>query len=243
MGEARDEQSMEEQPTNRYRRTGLFPGLFLVVIGSVVLLDHMGIISADRLWRFWPLLLIAAGIFKLYEGYNRVFGVVIVIVGALFLGNNLGYTRLSWGELWPLVLIGVGLTLIWNKFEIPKLQRMSPGGPNSINELAIFGGVQRRIHVNDFKGGSISALFGGVEVDFRSADIEGEEAVLLIEAAFGGIEVTVPDRWLVLWEGQNIFGGYTDETRPPLPDVPGAPPKKRLILRGHAVFGGITVKS
>ena len=222
---------------------GLLPGMVLIVIGSLVLLDHMGILSVDRIWRFWPLLLITLGIYKLFEGCNRVFGVLLLLVGSMLLLNNLGYTRMSLWDLWPIALIGIGLAVIWNRFELPKLQRAGPGGPNSINESAVFGGVQRRIHVSNFVGGNIAALFGGVEVDFRSADIEGEEAVLYIEAVFGGIEVTIPDRWLIHWEGQNIFGGYSDETRPPLPDVPGAPPKKRLVLRGHAIFGGITVRS
>jgi len=34
------------------RSGGLWPGLILVIIGAVVLLDHMGIISSERLWRF-----------------------------------------------------------------------------------------------------------------------------------------------------------------------------------------------
>ena len=238
-----NEPKMETQITNRYRRAGLFPGLMLMLIGSLVLLDHMGIISSDRVWKFWPLLLIAVGTIKLFEGCNRVLGVVLVLVGLALLGNNLGLTRLSWADLWPIALIGAGFAIIWSRFEIPRMPRTASGGPTSINEFALFGGVERRLHINNFRGGSITAIFGGVEVDFRSADIEGEEATVYLEAVFGGIEVTIPDRWVALWEGQNIFGGYSDETRPPLPDVPGAAPKKRLILRGRAVFGGITVKN
>ena len=112
-----------------------------------------------------------------------------------------------------------------------------------VTASAVFGGVQRRISTNNFKGGTVSGIFGGVELDFRSADIEGEEAVLYVEAIFGGLEVIVPERWIVIYEGQSMFAGYNDETRPPLPEVPGAPPKKRLILRGQAIFGGITVKN
>lgn len=234
---------MHEQWTNRYRRTGLLPGAVLIVIGTVVLLDHMGYLSADRLWKFWPVLLIVWGAAKLIEACNRVFGAIVALLGVLLLLHNLGYTRLNWADLWPLVLIGVGLSLIWHKFELPKLPPVSSGGPNTINEFAMFGGVERRVTVSNFSGGTATAIFGGVELDFRSADIEGEEAVVLVDATFGGIEITVPDRWAVVYEGQSIFGGYSDETRPPLPDVPGTAPKKRLILRGRAVFGGITVQN
>ena len=112
-----------------------------------------------------------------------------------------------------------------------------------MNATTMFGGVERRITTSNFTGGTVTATFGGVELDFRAADMEGEEAILYVEAVFGGIEIVIPERWTAIYEGQSIFGGYNDETRPPLPDVPGAAPKKRLVLRGQAVFGGITVKN
>jgi predicted membrane protein len=238
---------MQEKLNRRPNRHGLLPGLVLVLIGTVVLLDHMGLLSTDRLWKFWPVLLIAVGAFKFFREYSRVFGAILMLIGGVLLLNNLGYTRLSWWDIWPIALIAAGVALMWSRFELPRIPRMASGAPNSglnsINEYAMFGGVERRISVNNFAGGTATATFGGIELDFRSADIEGEEAVLYIEAIFGGIEVTVPERWTVIYEGQSIFGGYSDETRPPLPDLPGAPPRKRLILRGRAVFGGISVKN
>jgi hypothetical protein len=224
---------------------GILPGVFLVLLGTVILLGHMGIISMDKVWRFWPLLLVVTGAVRFIECHNRVLGVLLMLVGVVLLLNNLGYLRLRWDDLWPLLLIGAGASLIWGRMEIwmPKLPPVSSGGPNTINEFAMFGGVERRIVMRNFAGGSVTAIFGGVELDFRSADIEGEEAVVLVEAVFGGIEAVIPENWIVIYEGQSIFGGYSDEIRPPLPDVPGAAAKKRLILRGRAVFGGISVKN
>jgi predicted membrane protein len=223
---------------------GMLPGIVLVLIGTVILLSHMGIISADRVWRLWPVVLIVAGGVRFIGRQNRVFGGMLIIIGAMFLLSNFGYLHLRWDDLWPILLIGVGASLIWGRLEMPRLPpSTSTGAPNSINEFAMFGGVERRIGMNNFVGGTVTAMFGGVELDFRSAEIEGEEAVVLVEAVFGGIEIVVPEGWMVIYEGQSIFGGYNDETRPPLPDVPGAAPRKRLILRGRAVFGGITVKN
>jgi predicted membrane protein len=227
-------------------RGGVLPGLILVFIGTVILLDHMGYIPADRLWRLWPLILIVVGAVKFFKERNHALGAVLMVIGGLFLSSNFGLIRLNWNDMWPLVLIGAGVALIWSRIEMPQLPqgvRSAPGSANSINEYAMFGGVERRISASSFTGGTVTALFGGVELDFRSADIEGEEAVIYVEAIFGGIEIVVPERWMVIYEGQSIFGGYSDETRPPLPDVPGAAPKKRLILRGRAVFGGISVKN
>jgi len=119
--ETRDELSVDEQVTIRHRRAGLVPGLVLVLTGAVVLLDHMGLISSERLWKFWPVALMVLGVAKLMEPCNRVAGAVMTLVGALFLLNNLGYTRLSWWDIWPIALICAGLMLIWNRFEMPKL--------------------------------------------------------------------------------------------------------------------------
>jgi predicted membrane protein len=225
---------------------GLLPGLFLIVFGGIFLLDNMGVIPAERLWRFWPVILILVGLVRAKDSCNRIFNITLIVVGALLLLGNLGYLRFTWGELWPIILIAVGAMMIWGRMAIPRLPRPEfPGGtnPNHVVATTMFGGIERRITTSTFTGGTVTATFGGIELDFRSAEIEGEEAVLFVEAIFGGIDIVVPERWMVIYEGQSIFGGYSDETRPPLPEVPGAQPRKRLIIRGQAVFGGITVKN
>jgi predicted membrane protein len=219
------------------------PGALLILVGALIFMDHINVINGERIWRYWPLLLILVGIAKFANEGKRVGGLLLVLMGGFLMAEHLGYTTLTWNTIWPLLIIGAGIAMIWGRFDLPKMVPEVSGGTNSINVYALFGGVERRVHMNNFKGGNITAVFGGVEIDFRSADIDGEEAVVYVEAVFGGIEITIPDRWLVVWEGQNIFGGYSDETRPPLPDVPGAPEKKRLILRGRAMFGGISMRS
>lgn len=246
------EQQIKDDIKNRIDRSvrcnrsgsGWLPGALLIVFGTVVLLDHMNVIEADRVWRFWPVALIAVGIAKFVNENKRVGGVILTLLGAFLLAQNLGYTTLTWGAVWPLILIAAGMAMIWGRFDLPRVRPSMEGeGRDTIQAFALFGGVERRISVNNFRRGNISAVLGGVELDFRSADIEGEEAILYVEAIFGGIELTVPERWHVVYEGESIFGGYTDETRAPVLDAMGTAPKKYLILRGRAVFGGITVKN
>lgn len=238
------------------RSGGLLPGVILMIIGTAILLDHMGVIPVDRLWRFWPLILIGGGLFRLLEtSCNRAFSVMLMAIGTLFLLGNLGLLHLGWGELWPLILITIGAMMIWGRVSMPRWQANETGNPNKsrnpnrsgdpnrLTANTMFGGIERRITTSTFRGGNAQAIFGGIELDFRAADIDGEEALLYVEAVFGGIDIVVPERWMPIYEGQSMFGGYSDETRPPLPDVPGAPPRKRLILRGQAFFGGITVKN
>jgi predicted membrane protein len=229
------------------RLIGILPGLILAAIGTIFLLDHMGILRAESLWKYWPLLIIAAGLIKLFNQRDRVLGIGFILVGLLLPLHKLGRVGLSWEIVWPMLLIFAGLIIIWKKFETPAIPgvqgSLSSGGRDTVNEYAMFGGVERRVTIQNFRGGNVTAVFGGVELDFCSAEIEGDEAILLVEAMFGGIEIKVPERWNVSFEVQSIFAGYSDETRPQLPDPVGGVARKTLVIQGRAVFGGISVKN
>ncbi len=229
------------------RLVGILPGLILAAVGTIFLLDHMGVLRTESLWKYWPLLFIAFGLIKLFNERDRVLGIGFILAGLLLQLHELGRIGLSWGIIWPILLIFAGLVIIWKKFETPNIPgvqgSLASGGRDTVNEYAMFGGVERRVTVNNFRGGNVTAIFGGVELDFRSAEIEGEEATLLVEAVFGGIEITVPERWNVSFEVQSIFAGYSDETRPQVPDPVGGPARKTLVIQGRAVFGGISVKN
>jgi uncharacterized membrane protein YhhN len=47
---------------------------------------------------------------------NLIAGLILILLGALFLANNLGYTSLSLGRListwWPAILIVVGISML-----------------------------------------------------------------------------------------------------------------------------------
>lgn len=43
------------------------------------------------------------------------FGVVLVIVGLIFLAESLGITDAGIRELWPLILIGIGLVILYER--------------------------------------------------------------------------------------------------------------------------------
>ena len=40
----------------------LITGVLAILIGGLVMLDHAGYLHVGNLWRFWPLLLIVAGV-------------------------------------------------------------------------------------------------------------------------------------------------------------------------------------
>jgi predicted membrane protein len=232
---------------NRSPYGGLIPGGIILAIGTVFLLSNLGYGEARRLLDFWPVFLIFAGVVKLFDPCRRAWGVLLIFFGAFLLMNQLGIRHFAWGEFWPLILIAVGTMAMWSAIQARKLTQGLPENEASdprttLNESAVFGGIQKRLNGKEFRGGQLQAMFGGIEIDMRDADIAENEAVLYANSVFGGIELRVPETWYVAARGQGIFGGFTDSTRYTGPVDPDKP-KKTLIVLGMAVFGGVEIRN
>lgn len=222
-------------------------GAILVAVGIVILLDHMGYIQGVDLWRYWPVLLILAGIRRILGSGQRAWGAFLIFLGVLFQLDQLGIAHVRWIDFWPIALIGGGVFLIWSSLEGRSLMRranVDTADPRTtLNEQAVFGGVEKRLNSKEFRGGELNAVFGGIEIDLRDAEIADSEAVLVATAVFGGIEIRVPDTWFVATQGHGLFGAFTDNTHYHGMADPNSPPKKTLVVRGSSVFGGVEIRN
>src|ERR1035438_8627854 len=170
----------------RRHNAGIIPAVVLIGIGALFLLNNFHIFHVENWTQFWPVLLIAVGLVRLVESEysnGRVMGGAMVAVGGLLLTDTLGYINLTWNDFWPLILIGIGVLMLWTRLMPPA--PLPPPRPNTwthhatvdsselhegtLNEFTMFGGVERKVTTDDFRGGQISATFGGVEIDLRQA--------------------------------------------------------------------------
>jgi hypothetical protein len=103
--------------------------------------------------------------------------------------------------------------------------------------MAVMGAVMRGNNSHVFRGGDLTAVMGGCELDLRHAAIDGE-AVIDVFALWGGIEIRVPEDWSIESRVVPIMGGVEDKTRPPQ----GAS-RHRLVLRGFVVMAGVEIKN
>lgn len=224
---------------------GLLMGTILVLVGLAFLLDHMGYVSVYSLWRFWPVLVVLAGVAN-FVSRNRPWGLFLMAVGVLLQLNELGITHFGWRDFWPMMLIALGILVLWGSFgwrNPPPVPASTGGDPRTtLNEAVVFGGLERRMISQDFQGGDITAIFGGVELDLTEAHILGNEATLAITAIFGGVELRIPVGWQIAFRGAPIFGGVEDKTRTAHVDDP-ATPLKTLIITGAVIFGGLEIKN
>lgn len=247
----------------RMRHAGMVPAIVLIAVGAIFFLNNLHIFYFQDVWRYWPVILVGLGLVKLVDAPDnrgRTGGAILLVVGAILLAPNLGFWDVSIGDLWPLFLIGLGALLLVQRVWTPGVNWDSAGGPGgstgsgagsglgtdpaspqgTFNESAVFSGGKRRIVSPDFRGGEISCIFGGFDIDLRKAGIAGDSAVLVVNALFGGCDIKVPESWDVVLEMTAIFGGCDDKTLHPDPTLPGV---KKLFLRGSAIFGGIDVKN
>ncbi len=223
-------------------RQGLVWGAMIFLIGVAFLLDHLGFLHVGSIFNFWPMILVAFGISHLFAPSNRAWGVILIAIGAVFQLNNLGIMHHGIGDLWPFAIIFVGVILMWNALKPPVVANVSGDTSDVIEAVAVFGGTERRIGSSNFRGGRVTSVFGGVELDFRDAGMEADEAVLELNCVFGGVEIRVPDSWNVHARTVPVMGGYSDKTRAAaVPQDASAPKRKTLIITGAIVFGGVEI--
>jgi predicted membrane protein len=108
-----------------------------------------------------------------------------------------------------------------------------------IDSTSIFGGVKKNIISKNFKGGDITNIMGGSEIDLTQADINGIVTIDLTQV-FGGTKLIVPSNWQVKAQMAAIFGGVEDKRSI---QNTALDPNKILILDGTSIFGGIEIRS
>jgi len=241
---------------------GMIIGLGVIAVGVLFLLRNVGIVYFDDLWQFWPVILIVVGLSKFanpHSASNVVSGLLISGIGTVFLLRNLGYFYGDvWSYLWPGILIAIGLSILVKHLERIHEPPPPPGSSTSFPSGAVFpsattsssnflhienvfSGTRQKIESQDFEGGKIAVVFGGAEIDLRSAGTKREEITIKADAVFGGIELWVPAHWQTIVRGSGVFGSFEDKT---FPAAPGATVKApRLLITGGAVFGSVIVKN
>ncbi|MDR1898202.1 MAG: cell wall-active antibiotics response protein [Prevotellaceae bacterium] len=114
--------------------------------------------------------------------------------------------------------------------------------PYEINEdfskVNVFGYGEYIVIDTEFKGGSLTAVFGGIELDLRKAFMPEGDTYLEIEAVFSGITLFLPDNWMVVPQIETVFGGIDDHRYTGAVDS-----SRRLIIVGSGVFSGIDFKN
>jgi hypothetical protein len=249
----------------RARMTGrMVLGLAIMVLGGLWTLDNLGLVESEPILRWWPAVIVAFGLGKLLGlGMRRhvAAGVIFTLIGLVALAGSLELARVSLFTLWPLSLILIGFGMLARSvgrqrgdvplrgwFRSHVRDRVVPieaqGEPRiedpsaQLGTFAIWSGVQRKVVSQEFRGGEVTAVMGGAEVDLRSAKPVAGGAVIDVFVCWGGVDFRVPDHWKVVNEATVLMGAVEDKTKTPPPDA-----RDTLIVRGMVVMGGVEIKN
>lgn len=240
---------MNPEPQTRVQKAmtpAMVVGIGIIVIGLLLTLDNLAprIDIMRYAFKLWPLILVGLGFVKVREasgdGRSGTGGFILMGVGAFFLLVNFGHGHVE--DLFgPLIVVAVGVGIVMMSLKKrrsvpPELQRSS----SFIQGTAILSGLKRRVQSITFKGGEMTAIFGGFELDLRQVTMEGDSARLDAFVLFGGGEVKVPETWEVVNQMTAIAGGVEDKTSHILT---GSETRPRLVLTGMALFGGLELRN
>jgi predicted membrane protein len=245
---------------NRERNTlaQMLVGAVVILAGFLFLIENLGWIHLDMQVHFWPFILMIVGVSVLarapQRGSGAAFaGIFMLGFGALALLKGLGLIFISWNVLFPIGIIGMGLMMVFRANKRNRRPELGADAASSqtdaflnvdegvtservLDLTAILGGVNRKVTTQDFRGGDLASIMGGIELDMRTASLNGT-AVLNVFAIMGGISIKVPTDWTVELEGTPILGGFDEKTMEP------KDASKRLVVRGTAIMGGVDIRN
>jgi len=218
-------------------------GILLILIGAAFIGRTFGLFPHKYMHHIfsWKMILIVLGILFLSSRENKTTGWILLLIGLVFLIPDMFYIPYPVGRLfWPVLLIAVGLIIIFRSSSLNK----PSGHENSvdyIDDIAILGGGDKIITTNNFRGGKITALFGGSKIDLTKAQLAPGKNVLDVFCMFGGSTLIVPENWNIKIEVTSVLGGFSDKRHIRQDTVKDV--GKELIIRGFVMFGGGELKS
>lgn len=181
-----------------------FPyAIVLVVVGALLLFGNIGWFGLDTLFgllaRWWPLIFIFRGLSWMKGGVEDFgkgirslgFGLIMQLVMLGWLPQNLV-------QLWPYILIAVGLWLILvpDKNAVMDITTDS----SEIKEHLVLRGARLTVPAPRFAGGRLRISVSAVDCDL-SAAVPGQRFMKLeLRATLSRIRLFVPDEWRIVTE-------------------------------------------
>jgi len=223
-------------------------GIILIFIGGLFLLNSLDIIDfrVSRIIFSAPFILFVIGILIMVNSGKRALGGILAGVGFLWLLPRI-FPDIDFGPhlFIPVLLILLGVYMIV-KHSQRKTERESLTSDeflrkDFVDDVAVFGGGHKIIRSDNFKGGSITAIFGGSEIDLTNCQLAEGTNILDVVAIFGGTTLIVPQNWDVQLNVTPLFGGFSNKSLK-IPNIE-VDRTRTLLIKGVAIFGGGEVKT
>lgn len=229
-------------------------GAFLLLLGLGLFAEQfpafrmLGINSSSVLSLFWVVL----GIYMITKRHN-FWGSIFLIFGIFNLFSGI-FGVSSWALLFPVIIIALGVSVLFKKENtfgyhgyhrhhgqdsttIDSQDFTTSSSQDYLNESVVFNSYDKKLVSEDFSGGKVDVVFGGMELDLRELKLNKNGATIELNAVFGGVNVYVSRDMRVSSSGTGVFGGWTNNYDSSKKEGP------TLTIKGAAVFGGVEIKN
>jgi len=241
----RDDNSQNRHEHHHLQNNRAIIGVILVLVGLFLVMRNTGFFPGfiDHIIFSWPMLLVTIGlVITIGSSGGKTSGVIVMAVGAFFLIPEIFRETFDVNLFWPSIFIIIGIVFIFSKRKGWNSVSLSPqAGDDYIDYVHVFSGGERQIVSDNFRGGKVTAVFGGSEIDLTKAKLAPGVSELELACVFGGTTIIVPDDWNVKIEVVPVLGGFGDSRKL----NPGRiiDTTRQLIIKGAVVFGGGEIKS
>jgi predicted membrane protein len=241
----KDELRQSRHGNNHLGNNRTIIGIVLVILGLFLVMRNTGIIPSqiENIIFSWPMLLVTIGlVITVGSSGGKTSGVIVMAVGAFFLIPHIFRETFDVNMFWPSIFIIIGIIFIFSKRKgWNSVSTASQVGDDYIDYVHVFSGGERQIVSDNFRGGKVSAVFGGSEIDLTKAKLAPGVSYLELACVFGGTTIIVPDDWNVKIEVVPVLGGFGDSRK--LNHGRVVDTTRQLVIKGAVVFGGGEVKS
>jgi len=243
--QAREERRQIKQENRHLHNNRPIIGVILVLAGLFLVMRNTGFFPEfiDHIIFSWPMLLVCIGLVMTLGASEKTSGVIVMAVGGFFLIPMIfRETFHAYNMFWPSIFIIIGVIFIFTKRRgWNAVSTTTMTGDDYIDIVNVFSGGERQIVSENFKGGKISAVFGGTELDLTKAKLAPGRNELEIACIFGGATFIVPDDWNISISVTPVLGGFTDSRKL----LPGrtVDSTRQLVIKGAVIFGGGEIKS
>lgn len=224
----------------------LWLGVGIALLGFLFLANNFGIFDYEiRRYIFrWEVILILLGVVFLAGRGNRTTGIILLVIGSVFyLRDFFHYSFSFWQIFWPGILILAGLLIIFrHQLDRGRGKNKMFTGEHYIDEIALFGGGDRVVTSQEFQGGKVTTVFGGLNYNMLKAKLAPGENYLDVFCLFGGMKLIVPEGWTVKIRVISLFGGFSDKHRYKVSEA-NPDQGSYLVIKGIVIFGGGEIKS
>ena len=234
---------MEENKNKVDKRVLL--GSILIGLGGLFFLNSLDIFDFNfgRVIFSWPFFFIVIGMYLTLNTSRKMLGGIIAGLGFVFILPRI-FPSIDYdgSVVHAIILIAFVSYIILNqKKKTEETDDLGQISKDVIDDVAIFGGGTKIISSDNFRGGNITAVFGGSEIILKGCKLaEGTNSIDIL-AVFGGTTIVVPGDWNVIMNVTSIFGGFSNKgIKDPNSFVDQS---KTLIIKGLVVFGGGELKT